>query len=378
VIMKDNTQLRSLSDDQLLRSLSELLQDSRRVEAELVAHIAEVDQRRLYSRYASSMFSYCTDVLNLAEHEAYLRIKAARASREHPVLLEMLADGRLHLSGIVVLRPYLTEANREMLLARAAYKTKRQIEELVAELFPKPDVPTTMRKLPERPGKAQPTRPVQQVPEPVQAQNTEAAQTASPTGEPPANLPPQTALRPAVVAPLSAATYKVQFTASAELRDKLERLQALMRSSGESADLASVIEAAVTEKLEKHEAKRYGTTKSPRKSLEETDTSPSSRNIPAPVRRAVYARDRGRCTYINPAGRRCTETKQLEFHHIQPFGRGGDHRPDNICLLCRPHNALFAERDYGKQVMNRFRTSPSRVSESAAVYTFSNRATLPS
>ena len=81
---------------------------------------------------------------------------------------------------------------------------------------------------------------------------------------------------------------------------------------------------------------------------------------------------------VDPAGRRCTETKQLEFHHVQPFGRGGDHRPENICLSCRAHNALFAERDYGKEVMNRFRNSPSRVSESAAVYTFSNRATLAS
>ncbi len=81
---------------------------------------------------------------------------------------------------------------------------------------------------------------------------------------------------------------------------------------------------------------------------------------------------------VNPAGRRCTETKQLEFHHVRPFGRGGDHRPENICLSCRAHNALFAERDYGTEVMTRFRSSPSRVSESAAVYTFSNRATLAS
>ena len=67
------------------------------------------------------------------------------------------------------------------------------------------------------------------------------------------------------MAPLSAATYKVTFTASTELRDKLERLKALMRSTGNDDDLASVIEAAVTEKVEKLESKRYGTTKSPRK-----------------------------------------------------------------------------------------------------------------
>ena len=58
----------------------------------------------------------------------------------------MLADGRLHLSGIAKIAPHLTEANRETLLARAAHKSKRQIEELIAELSPKPDVPATMRK----------------------------------------------------------------------------------------------------------------------------------------------------------------------------------------------------------------------------------------
>ncbi|MGH9463849.1 MAG: hypothetical protein ACRD1X_21820, partial [Vicinamibacteria bacterium] len=76
----------TLSDDELLRSLSELLQKSRRVESELVAHIGEVDARRLYAREAApSMFAYCTAVLNLSEPEAYLRITVARASRTHPV-----------------------------------------------------------------------------------------------------------------------------------------------------------------------------------------------------------------------------------------------------------------------------------------------------
>ncbi len=114
--MKYELQLKSISDDELLRRLSELLKKSRRVESELVAHIAEVDARRLYARFASSMFTYCTEILNLSEHEAYLRITVARASRKHPMLLEMLADGRLHLSGITKLAPHLAEANCETLL----------------------------------------------------------------------------------------------------------------------------------------------------------------------------------------------------------------------------------------------------------------------
>jgi hypothetical protein len=66
------------------------------------------------------MFNYCQEVLHLSEPEAYLRITVARASRKHPMLLEMLADGRLHLTGIAKLAQVLTEANRETLLARAA------------------------------------------------------------------------------------------------------------------------------------------------------------------------------------------------------------------------------------------------------------------
>src|SRR5215468_6032801 len=142
--------LRSMPDDDLLSRLAKILAKSRRHEADLVAHIGEVDARRLYAREASpSMFTYCTDVLHLSEAEAYLRITVARAAREHPVVLTMLADGRLHLSSIVKLAPHLTPESRDRLLERATHRSKRQIEELIAELAPRPDVPTTVRKLPE-------------------------------------------------------------------------------------------------------------------------------------------------------------------------------------------------------------------------------------
>jgi hypothetical protein len=112
--MKHERPLESISDDELLRRLAELMKQSRRLESDLVALIAEVDERRLYAREASpSMFAYCTEILHLSEAEAYLRIAAARASREHPTLLTMLGDGRLHLTGIAKLAPYLTPENRE-------------------------------------------------------------------------------------------------------------------------------------------------------------------------------------------------------------------------------------------------------------------------
>ena len=159
--MKKAEKLKSLSrlsDDELLCGLSDVLKQSRRVESELVAHIAEVDVRKLFAREASpSMFQYCVDALHLSKAGTFLRIAAARASRKHPLLFTMLEDGRLHLSGIAVLAPHLTDENCDELLVRATHKTKDAIKELLAEIAPKPpklDVPPTVRKLPKQKAKS--------------------------------------------------------------------------------------------------------------------------------------------------------------------------------------------------------------------------------
>jgi hypothetical protein len=219
VVVENKRPLQSIPDDDLLRRLAELMGQSRRLEADIVAHIAEVDERRLYSREAfPSMFAYCTDVLHLSEAEAYLRICAARASREHPKLLTMPADGRLHLTGIAKLAPHLTRENRDGILERATHRSKRQIEEQIAEIAPRPDVREMVRKLPER--KA--LESVGQGPAPMPMLELRPDGVAAPAM-------PVSMVSPPVVQPLSPGRYKVQFTASAELQQKLERLQALDR-----------------------------------------------------------------------------------------------------------------------------------------------------
>jgi HNH endonuclease len=348
--------LKNLRDEELLHRLSLLVGQSRGVEADVVAHIGEVELRRLYAREAcSSMFEYCRRVLRLRENEAYLRITVARAARENPALLEMLRDGRLHLSGIARLAPHLTRENSELVLGRACGMSHREIRELVSELEPKPDVAATLRKLPQRPTPAGVASVSLGAPR-VESDtfNVESKGTASP--------------RPAVVEPLAPARYQVRFTASAELREKLERLQALMRSSVPDGDLARLIDIAVTEKLERVEARRFAKTRAPHKGLSETDATPSSRHIPAPVRRAVYERDGGLCSYRDERGRRCAGRHDLEFHHKHPFARGGDHSAENLALMCPAHNRLLAERDYGEDVMARFRAAASRSAAAVDAY----------
>jgi hypothetical protein len=345
--MRSTRQLSSIPDDDLLRRLVDLLRHSRDTEADLVAHIGEVDARRLYAREASpSMFAYCTERLHLSDAEAYLRIATARASREHPVLLEMLADGRLHLTAIAKLAPHLTPENSEALLQRATHRSKRQIEELIAELVPRPDAPALVRKLPERRAVTPPAAALMLDPDHASPEALGAALPpdggASTDPELAAGAPAlqvqlrpdaATAARPAGIEPLAPARYKIQFTASAELRDKLERLRGLMRASVPDGDLAAVIEQAVTEKLERLEARRFGRAKTDKAlqagnraiaaaaegPLPRSQTSaskgdgpavtgrdpavaqspPASRHVPAAVRRAVYARDGGQCRYVD-------------------------------------------------------------------------------
>src|SRR5258705_10700770 len=133
--------LAGLSDDELEAALQLLLGDGARTEAKIVAHLAEVEGRRLHLRAGyPSLFQYCLDVLKLSESEAFYRIAAARAVSAFPAALMLLESRQVHLSAICMLRPHLTQDNHQELLADACGKSKRQVEMLLARRFPERDI----------------------------------------------------------------------------------------------------------------------------------------------------------------------------------------------------------------------------------------------
>jgi hypothetical protein len=110
-----------LTDDELIASLKDLVSKERSVTVQLIAHLAELDRRRIHlAQGSSSLFTYCTSVLHFSEHAAYLRIEAARAARRFPVILDRIADGSLHLSAVSLLYPHLTEDNHRSSWKRPA------------------------------------------------------------------------------------------------------------------------------------------------------------------------------------------------------------------------------------------------------------------
>src|SRR5262249_42303959 len=137
--------VQKLSDRDVLGWLRQEISLERRSTAKIVALIAEVDRRKLYREQAcSSPFTYCVERLHLSENEAYKRIQVARLSLRCPAVLDYLEQGKIHLTGLMLLDSVLNAENWQTVLERAVHKTKRQIEELRAELNPRPDVPQTV------------------------------------------------------------------------------------------------------------------------------------------------------------------------------------------------------------------------------------------
>jgi hypothetical protein len=203
----------------LLAETIRLAAEERLATGRLIAALAEVDARKLYlGEGCSSLFVYCTRVLHLSEHAAYSRIEAARAAQRFPRILELLIDGALTLTTVTLLAPQLTEDNHRVALDAARHRSKREVELQVAALRPLPPVAGSIRKLPQR----KCTGATADI-----AQECDAARTAVPVVPAatarPSDTPASVPVKPPVVKPLSPEHYKIQFTMSRDMHEKLRR-----------------------------------------------------------------------------------------------------------------------------------------------------------
>ncbi|MET0554766.1 MAG: hypothetical protein ABW221_17120 [Vicinamibacteria bacterium] len=341
-----------LSDGALIAEVTRCARDERHATAQLVAHLAELDARRLYLGAGhSSLFAYCHHALGLSEDAAYNRVEAARASRSFPQVLGRLVEGSLTVTSVRLLARHLTADNHRELLAAASGCSKREVEELIARRFPKPDTPSSVRKVPERMQSAMLAEPARPVTKPAEASSDPAMTMRAPT---PLLVTPETVRphptpamhRPAVKA-LAADRYEIRFTASAATRDKLKMAQDLLRHAIPSGDVAAIFDRALSELIEAHSRRKMAVVRRPQRARAARPTVEGSRNVTAEVKRAVWVRDAGRCAFVGTSGRRCSECAFLEYHHVVPYAVGGKATVANIQLRCRAHNGYEAEVFFG-------------------------------
>ena len=380
-----------ISDAELLESTRAFVRSSNVLEANLVEHLAEIEERRLHLEQAfPSMFEFCTRELGMSEAVALNRIYVARLTRRLPGVLDWIRSGRIHLSGMRELAPHLTESNCAELLAEATGKSKREIERLVTRFAPKPPVAASIRKTPVRTVGASPAHPpigtnaptAVAAPSPAAPESSTQANIASRLAMPVPETP-QPAMfeltsqghsqshsasrsRRHSVEPLTPETYKLTLPIDGALLEKVKQAQDLMRHRVGDGDLVAIFEAALDVLIETVKKERFGVGRTPRKAPATAPTiessepaAPATRHIPDPVKRAVYERDGGRCTWVSPDGRRCTATGCLEFDHLDGFAITGVHSVERVALRCRAHNQFAAEKLYGRAKMARMKNSSS-------------------
>ena len=311
-----------LADASVLHNLKSNDAKNRGSLADLLADLGEVDERQLWRNVAySSLHEYCTVELNWTEDEAYKRVRVAQVARRFPAIFQAIADGRLNLSGVLLLKTQLTEENVDELIAAAARKTRRQIEQVLADRAPKPDLPTRIEPVP-----------------------SETAATPS------LNLAPgPISITPTKLEPLGAQRTGLHTMIDDETSNLLQRAQDLL---GER-DVPPVLKRGLRLLVAQLEKRKFALTDRPRRASKPSDDPDY---VPASVKRAVYRRDGGQCTYVCPkTGKRCSASRRLQYDHIIPRAKGGESTIPNLRLRCHAHNQLAAEQEFGRAFMQRKR-----------------------
>jgi len=286
---------RGLADDELLDRLNGLATRERDALCDQLAHLAELDTRDVHLKLGyASLFVYCREALALSEHDAFTRVRVARAVRRFPTLLDWLRQGAINLTNLKLLAPYLTPENLERVLECARGRRRFEIEQIIDSLARWPEPPASIG--------------------------------GKPAAEGPLPPPPG---------------HHVQLTVSPQTLEKLRLAKDMLRHAVPSGDDAALFDRALNALLDDLARKKFAATDKPRP---QRDTSPDSRYVPAQVRRDVWLRDLGRCAFIGEAGRRCAERGFLEFHHVRPYANGGGATVENIELRCRRHNAYEARQ----------------------------------
>ena len=372
--------------DALVAILADLLAHERDLQVEFLTHLADFDRRQLYLELGySSLFDFCTRALGLLAGAAYRRIVGARLLRRFPAVAPLLRDGRLSLTTLALLRDVLSDDNAGELLARASRCSKEQVEALVALYRPGKAVRESVRPLP-------PPRQVAVPPVPpvAAAAATSGGAVVSGAARAAQEEPLTPALQPVVVTVARREPDRVQavdadlrvlrVTVSRAFVEELAQVRAALSHKHPGGSFEDVVREGFRLILKEH-ARRTGAPAraasearppEPARPPEETPTPatvPSVEGAPprhpaaprltrphvhASLRRAVWRRDGGQCTFRALDGTRCAARHRLEIDHVTPVTWSGPTTLENLRLLCRAHNQHNARLTLGAALMARY------------------------
>jgi hypothetical protein len=358
--------MESTSARDLDRRLADLVRGERHLVVQFVVELAGFAKRELYRELGyTSLFHYCVRQLGLSKSSAFRRSEVARLIARFPVIAARLGEGRLSIRALVELREVLTEENHAGVLSRAEGKSQEEAQLLAVECRPKPIPRDVVQALRMPPGSLAPSGPSAPSGSPTPSGSPAPP---CPSGSPAplvafALVPAETKtppLPPEVVKPLTPELRRLNVTVTADFIDELEQVRVALSHQCPDGNFEAVVREAFKLVLER-DRKRKALTDRPRPLTDrprpQSETpGENDRYVPAAVKRTVWERDKGRCTWPMGDGQVCGATHRLEFDHDLEVALGGKPTIGNVRLLCKSHNLMKAEQRFGRTFMAKFRT----------------------
>ncbi len=321
--------------------------------ADFLLALAAFDRRRAWAELGhASLFAFLHRDLALSKAAAFYRATAAGLVQRCPEVVEPIRHGKLCLTTVVEVARVVTPENAREVLPRFFGLSRREAQELAAELQPREappirDVVTVARRATIAPALPLAARVEPDLGQKVSRETTAPENLSVEDRQPAPAAAPSTApaSRPApdAVEPLTAELTRIHVTLPRRVLQKAEAARAALSHSKPGTGLAEIIEAGIDLLLERH-AKRNGLVKTPRKTPR---PSADPDHVPAHVRREVWERDGGRCQYPLASGGVCGSSLRVELHHSPSRFRGGKPTAKDLTLRCGPHHDHETRREFG-------------------------------
>jgi hypothetical protein len=294
--------LKSVSDLDLLRDTKHYAGQEKENGIKVLHHLKEIDARKLFAPKYSTLFNYCLGELGYSEGSAARRIQTMRLLRDIPEYEQKLQDGSTNESNLSAAQTFFIREKKK----KGKNYSKEQKLKVLKE---------------------------------IEGKSTRETQHAL------AAISPESARKDQAKSINSEET-EIRFTANKALMEKFEKIRNLLGHKLSDQQFASLFEELADLALKKLEPKKE-VSPAPAKVSE-------TRYIPEKVKRVIWHRDSGQCTYVDSKGKRCESKHALQYEHIIPFAKGGKTSVENLKLLCLAHNQFTAIQAYGRTKMQTF------------------------
>ena len=404
-MQKYSSEIKKLSHQQLLSQIKLLVQKERNTHIQVLHHLKEIDSRKLYLELGfSSLFDYAVKELNYSEGAAYRRIKAMKLCRDLPDTEDRLQSGKLSLSSASQLQAFFEKQAKRIKTENSKKKENKKTDGISKIAQNNFTIPQQGCSVEDQKGNESSlflnVEEKQGLVKRAEGCSTRATMKLLLEADPSLSVSKEQARF------LGNGKVEIKFVIDESCYKKLEELKSFLSHKSPILSHRELLSILLEEALEKHDPRR----KKVRKTRMNKETITSSqkweskninnkqghknkaqqpivtsaqklrlqqvnglaatfrqkreygskakqinRAIPSHLRKHIWERDEGQCTYVNSKTRRkCSSKHLLQIDHIRPFSLGGKSEASNLRLLCAGHNQLRSEKDLWKKNQSYF------------------------